>query len=121
MSERVRVEGFAHAVATVRTVGDLRELVTWLDAFGIDDAVEVEWGSGVVYVAIADNVAGSMVECGDHHPGDPRFDVVLSTHVDSKPVPTSADTSDSPDLAAFDWPGRDRSARLTSTGGPAHT
>ena len=99
---KIRITGFAMATADVRTLGDLREFVRWLDKHNVSDHREVEAGE-VMYVSLQDTTEGDtaeFIECGDHIPPDKAFDVVMNTHKHREQPPA--------DIPRFDWVTRDR-------------
>jgi len=80
----IKVTGSVTIDAAVRTVGDLRELVTYLDKYGVPDAALVDWGVGSIYILPLgeDFVQAYPIECGDHKPwaGDAAFDWLIESH-----------------------------------------
>lgn len=98
---KIEMTGYATMRADVRTVEDLRQLVKALDENKVRGDADVEWGSGHVYVGVAEDAKAIWIECGDHLVGDERWDVLLETH--------HHDDHEQP--AMFDWPSKDRAKR----------
>jgi hypothetical protein len=106
----IEMSGYADVRADVRTVKDLRDLVSFLDKNRVRHDAQIDWGSGFVYILVADNARGEFIECGDHIPPDLEFDVILNTH--SHPVPETYEEALEMQLdypAQYEWPARDRS------------
>jgi hypothetical protein len=76
----IEMTGYADVRADAKTVKDLRDLVSFLDENRVRDDAQIDWGSGYVYILVADNARADFIECGDHIPPDLEFDVILSTH-----------------------------------------
>ena len=111
---KIRITGFAMATADVRTLGDLREFVRWLDKHGVSDHREVEAGE-VMYVSLQDTTDGDtakFIECGDHIPPNKAFDVVMNTHKHVNDYPANYEEALEDalpvDVPQFDWVTRDR-------------
>ena len=99
---KIEIHGYASIKADVRTVGDLRELVRWLDKYHVDAGKEVEYDQ-VIWIPLADTHMGDsaeMISCGDHIPPADAYDVILNTH-------GHGDTSAS-GHARYDWMSIDR-------------
>lgn len=65
----VSLSAFVTASIEVRTVGDLRALVRYLDKVQVGDDVNVDTGGERVYVDLADTNGGAkaeLIECGEH-------------------------------------------------------
>ncbi len=110
---KIRITGFAMAIADVRTLGDLREFVRWLDKHGVPDDREVDAGE-VVYVTLHDTNEGDtepeFIECGNHIPPDKRFDVLMNTHTHKTSHPETYEEAleEALDVPKYDWITRDR-------------
>ena len=115
MRMKVEIHGYASIKADVRTVGDLRELVKWMDKFGVDGARQVEVDRDV-WTVLADTNDGDtaeMIECGDHIPPNSRYDVLINTHSHSAmdyPANYEEALEDAlpVDVPKFDWMSRDK-------------
>lgn len=98
---KIKISGFAMANADVRTLGDLREFVKWLDRHDVPDCREVDAGE-MVFVTLHDSAEGDptveFIECGNHIPPDKKFDIILNTHTHDEVE----------DIPRFDWVTRDR-------------
>lgn len=105
----IEMSGFIHAKAQVRTLGELRQLVSWCDEHKVPDAVEVDWGTGYVYVALTgdDAVPAYWIECGNHLFNDRKYDLIIDAHY--CPDAHSEDPVTQP--ARYDWPAKDRQQR----------
>ena len=105
MSEHgVEMSGWISAKKEVQTLKDLRDLVAWCDENKINDDAVLDYGSGpYLYVDFLgdDVVQASWIQCGDHGPSDPHFDILVETH--------HHDDHEQP--AMFDWPSKDRAKR----------
>ena len=100
---KIEIHGYASVKADVRTVGDLRELVKWLDKYLIESEKAVD-AQGHLWLTLADTTEGGtaeMIECGDHVPPSTRYDVIINTHEHEQP-------SKKPDLPKYDWMSIDR-------------
>lgn len=96
---KIEMTGYATMRADVRSVEDLRQLVSALDKNKVRGDAEVDWGSGYVYVGVAEDAKATWIECGDHLYGDEQWDVLIETH-------SHPEHNDEP--AMFDWPAKDR-------------
>ena len=75
----IEINGWATVSAPVRSVGDLRMLMGFLDEHGVSEEAEIDWGTGKVHVDIA-NLTGEFIECGEHIPPESKYDVLLVMH-----------------------------------------
>lgn len=104
---KIEIHGYASVKADVRTVGDLRELVKWLDRYLVESEKEVD-AQGHLWLTLADTNDGAtaeMIECGDHVPPAVRYDVVINTHDHPKPEAES-------DRPKYDWMSIDKYATV---------
>lgn len=69
----------AQVSAVTNTVGDLRQLVAWLDEHRIDKSMPIELGCQKIIVELSEGQA-EMITCGDHRVGHEQYDVLLPTH-----------------------------------------
>lgn len=78
----IRMIGHAAVEAKVQTVGDLRRLLDWCDAYHIDGGVTVDTGAGAVWIMLTGehDVEAKMIECGDHLSPDRAYDILIETH-----------------------------------------
>lgn len=103
---KIEIHGYASIKADVRTVGDLRELVKWLDKYQVDPSRQIE-SSGDLWLVLADTNHGDtieMIECGDHIPPDSGHDVLINTHKHHE--------EDKREPAKYDWPSIDKYATV---------
>lgn len=105
----IEMSGFVHAKAQVRTLGQLRQLVSWCDEHNVLDEVEVDWGTGYVYVVLTgdDAVPADWIECGNHLFNDRRYDFIIDTHY----CPDAHDETPDTAPARYDWAAKDREVR----------
>jgi hypothetical protein len=67
----VELHAYVTASIRIRSVGDLRALVKYLDEAAVEDGVNVDTGSDSIYIDLADTQTGakaSLIECGEHIP-----------------------------------------------------
>jgi len=80
----VKMYGYVVGETTVKTVGELRELIEWCNKYHVPDSVGLDWSNrldGLVYLELSgENAPAAMIECGDHIPPDARYDLLLETH-----------------------------------------
>jgi len=78
----IKMIGYAAAEVQVRTVGDLRRLLDWCDAYSIHGDTVVDTGNGVLWVMLTgeNDVEAKWIECGDHIPPKNVYDVLIETH-----------------------------------------
>lgn len=99
----IEIRGFATASTFLEDVGDMRDLVKWLDEHGVDDSIGLDFDAKRVWVELADG-EGDMILCGDHLVGEDKSDVILLTH-------KHVDAKDNPDVEVipqYDWATRDK-------------
>ena len=75
----IKVSGFVTIEAPALNVGDLRELVKYLDKHGVPDETEIDSGYAKIFVDIKTGNA-MWIECGDHVADDTTYDILLETH-----------------------------------------
>lgn len=97
---KIEMTGYAAMRADVRTVDDIRRLVKTLDENKVRGDANVDWGSGHVYVGVAEDAKVTWIECGDHLAGDEQWDLLIETHEHDEGEP-----------AAYDWPTKDKRKR----------
>ena len=76
----IKMTGYATVTTEAYTVGELRELVKYLDKYHVSDDARLDWGSGRVYVELTESAKVTWIECGDHRRGDEKYDVLIETH-----------------------------------------
>jgi hypothetical protein len=80
----VKMYGYVVGETTVKTVGDLRELIEWCDKYRVPDSVGLDWasaGGGSLYLELSgENAPAVMIECGDHIPPDTAYNLLLDAH-----------------------------------------
>lgn len=78
----VELSGYVSAKTSVRTVGDLRELVQWCDKYGVSDNTGVDWDAGTVWLLLTGDrdVSATWIECGDHMDPNRVYDILVETH-----------------------------------------
>ena len=96
---KIEIRGFATASTWLENVGDVRALVKWLDQYGVDDSIGVEFEASKVWIELADG-KGDMISCGDHVPPEDKYDVILLTH------PHPEDNVEV--IPQYDWVARDK-------------
>lgn len=69
----------AQVSAVTNTVGDLRQLMAWLDEHRVHKDMPIELGSQKIIVELSEGQA-EMILCGDHKVGHELYDVLLPTH-----------------------------------------
>jgi hypothetical protein len=97
----IEMTGYADVRADAKTVKDLRDLVSFLDENRVRDDAQIDWGSGYVYILVADNARADFIECGDHIPPANAYDVLIPTHGHGDPDKAPA---------RFDWPAKDKTS-----------
>jgi hypothetical protein len=78
----ITIAAYATAKASVRTVGDLRDLIGWLDKYRVPNDTQLDWDRGAVYVMLTNDkeTSAAWIECGDHLVGEELYDLLLETH-----------------------------------------
>lgn len=103
---KIEIHGFASIKAEVRTVGDLRELVKWLDKYHVNSDRDIEYDTHL-WIPLADTHLGDkaeMISCGDHIPPDDAYDVIINTHTHAK--------KGKKEPPKYDWPSIDKYATV---------
>lgn len=117
---KITTGGYVYVKADARTFADLREFVQQLEAWGVRDDNELDYGSGYIYVDLSpEDGNAEAILCGDCS-GD-KSDFVVLTH-DCKPwheqgslFPEQRERWGKPaerEPSEYDWPAIDRYKRL---------
>jgi hypothetical protein len=93
---KIEMSGYACVRADARNVKDLRTLLRFLDDNKVTDTAELDWGSGYLYVSVAEDARAEFIQCGEHIQPNLEFDVILNTH------------SHNDEPARYDWPAIDK-------------
>lgn len=75
----VKLTGFATIEAPAMTVGDLRELVKYLDKYRVSSDATIDGGYQTMFIEIpTHNVM--WIECGDHMANEETYDILIDAH-----------------------------------------
>ena len=118
------ITGYATTSCSPRTVADLRQLVSYLNDNGVEDAVAVEADMGKIWVVLTgeQEVPGEWIDCGEHRPQEGKpwpKDILLPGHdCDYQreirwPSPPGPETWEEAEEERLD---RERAAQLTQEG-----
>jgi len=103
----VKMTALVTIEASIRTLGELRELVKYCDEYEVNDECELDWGSGVVFIDMTRyGVPADWIECGDHLYPTIKHDVLVSTHSHDEPFAELREKWGKP--PQYDWPTKDR-------------
>lgn len=120
MSEPIEMTGWVSAKKEVRTLKDLRDLVSWCDQYKLKDESVIDYGSGpylyVDFMGESEVSKATWIECGDHLWGDEQWDVLIETHrhpeYEKDNGPDNYEEARELALerkpAKYDWPTKDR-------------